>query len=88
MAEAGGGNGTSPSKFNIFVNTQARYAMKLHVEASDTIATVRNMIEYKSGAAPQQQSLGFDGGSIDDHRTLADCSIHHKSFLVMMRRQG
>ena len=68
----------------ISVKTLAGKVITFNVEPSDTIETVKQIIQYEEGIPPHQQCLIFAGRELQDDHTLSEYNIQGKSFLHLI----
>ncbi|KAN0064605.1 UV excision repair protein rad23 [Thecaphora frezii] len=68
----------------ILIKSLAGGNFHLEAEPTDTIATIKNKIKEAQGHAPELQKIIFSGKILTDDKTVSDCSIKEKDFLVVM----
>ncbi|CBQ72429.1 related to RAD23-nucleotide excision repair protein (ubiquitin-like protein) [Sporisorium reilianum SRZ2] len=56
----------------------------LDAELTDTIGSIKAKIQKEQGHAPELQKIIFSGKILTDDKTVADCNIKEKDFLVVM----
>ena len=64
----------------------AAAVIDMYCQPSDTIKTVKAMIEDELRISPDEQRLVYDGDQLEDSRTLTDCNIHDGSTLELVLR--
>ncbi|GAC71356.1 small Nuclear ribonucleoprotein splicing factor [Moesziomyces antarcticus T-34] len=57
----------------------------LDAELSDTIGAIKQKIQAEQGHKPEWQKIIFSGKILTDDKTVADCNIKEKDFLVVMQ---
>jgi hypothetical protein len=70
----------------VFIKKPNCNPIKLTLEKSDSIRTVKNKVNEKRQIHPDQQILKFNGKSLDDDSTLSDYSIGEESTIELFMR--
>jgi ubiquitin len=70
----------------IFLQMLTGKTIRLVVESSDTIATMKIKVQEKEGVHPEQQRIVCSGKLLDDERTLGDYHIPTGSTLHLVVR--
>ena len=70
----------------IFVKTQSQKMSTLIIKSSDSIGTMKAMIQDKEGTPPDQQVLGIKINQHENWRTLTYCNIQNGSTIYLEKR--
>jgi len=68
----------------IFVKTLSGKTITLDVEHSDSIDTVKQLIQDKEGVAPSKMNLIFAGKQLEDECTIADYYMQKESTIQLV----
>merc|ERR1712113_690511 len=85
------GNQLNTTKnMKIVINTNQNFGATITVKVapSETIASLKGKIQAKVGTEQAQQILSHGGKQLQDHFTIAECSISKKSTVVMSHIHG
>lgn len=69
---------------SITVKTLQQKQFKVEAEPSDTVAQLKQKIEGINGAPVANQKLVYSGKILADDKTVEECNIKEKDFLVLM----
>ncbi|KAG9041952.1 hypothetical protein FS837_011544 [Tulasnella sp. UAMH 9824] len=69
---------------SITVKTLQQKQFKVDAEPSDTVAQLKEKIEAINGAPVANQKLVYAGKILSDEKTVGECNIKEKDFLVLM----
>ena len=67
----------------LYIKTHSGKTITLEVEASDTIANVKDKIQDKEKIPPDKQHLSLGPLQLEDDRTLSDYNILNESTLQL-----
>ncbi|KAJ4803684.1 Polyubiquitin [Rhynchospora pubera] len=73
-------------KMLIFVEFPGEKMIRLKVKSTQTVGTVKAMMQNTENIFIDNMSLWFDNKKLDDSQTFADCDIHENSTLVVRSR--
>ncbi|ODV59853.1 NEDD8 family protein RUB1 [Ascoidea rubescens DSM 1968] len=74
----------------ITVKTLTGKEIKIRVEPTESVVTVKEYIEEKEGISPSQQRLIYEGRKLDDNKSLEECNVREGAclHLVLTLRGG
>lgn len=70
----------------IYLKTLAGRTIVMHVEADETVDSLKKKIEQREDVPPNQQRIIFSGKQLEDGRTLDEYSIINRSTLHLVLR--
>ena len=68
----------------LYIRTLSGKTIALEVLPTDTVADLKEMIEYKEGISPDEQTLFYAGQRLEDMSTLSSCNIPMESMLHLV----
>ena len=68
----------------VYVKSLTGTVLTLKFGPSDTVKSLKTLIQKEKGIPPDQQQLLFAGKKLDDDRTLSDCSVQDESTLHLV----
>jgi ubiquitin C len=77
---------TAPASIQIFIRNLGGKTVTLQVSSSDSVETVKDMIQAKEGLPIHLQRLIFSGRQMEDRRMLSDYGIQKESTLHLVLR--
>jgi hypothetical protein len=72
--------------FQIFVKSINGKSRTLDVNATDSIASIKQQMAEKEGVSAEEQRLIFAGKNLDDTKTLQDYNINAESTIHLVLR--
>ncbi|KAG8967711.1 hypothetical protein FRC03_009404 [Tulasnella sp. 419] len=69
---------------SITVKTLQQKQFKVEAESTDTVADLKSKIEQSQGHPVSNQKLVYSGKILSDEKTVEECNIKEKDFLVLM----
>ncbi|KAH9608533.1 hypothetical protein KSS87_010988 [Heliosperma pusillum] len=73
----------------IFLKTQTSMTITMEVDSTQSVASLKTLLQHKQGIPKDEQRLIFGGKQLEDDRTLAYYNIHNESSVdVLMRVRG
>ena len=72
----------------IFIRTSSGKMITLEVDPEYTIERIKEMIQKKEGAYPEQQKLIYSGKYLEDDKTLAYYNVIKESVINLIIRLG
>mmetsp|Transcript_30103 Transcript_30103/g.86204 ORF Transcript_30103/g.86204 Transcript_30103/m.86204 type:complete len:129 (-) Transcript_30103:307-693(-) len=80
---------SDPKRTTIQIRVTSGKTIDLSVELSDTIRTIKEMVQGKEGIPSEEQQLVFAGKEMNNNRSVADYNLQSLSRpLYLVRNQG